>query len=253
MTPYGRGPTKLPAAFKRPWRHYKYLRLIKGLWLAFGLSLVLFCGYVWAVSVNLFELFGQMPSLRLLENPRNDLASEVYSADGVLLGKYFSENRSPVEFNQISPHVIRALLAAEDTRFERHSGIDFKGTLAIPLYLLIGERRGSSTISQQLAKNLYDIRQSENRGPVSGIVVDKTKEWLTAIKIESSYTKREIITMYLNTVYFGSDTYGIKAASRTFFRKEPHQLGPHEEALLVVMLNKPSQYSHVNHPSRSLC
>ncbi len=251
MTPYGRGPTKLPAALKRPWRRNKYLRLIKWLWVTFGLSLALFVGYVWAVSVNLLGLFGQMPSFRLLENPRNDLASEVYAADGVLLGKYFSENRSPVEFNQISPHVIHALLAAEDTRFERHSGVDFKGTLAIPLYLLIGERRGSSTISQQLAKNLYDIRQTENQGPVSGIVVDKTKEWLTAIKIERSYTKREIITMYLNTVYFGSYTYGIKAAARTFFRKEPYRLDPAEAALLVGMLNNPAHYSPVNHPERA--
>lgn len=232
-------------------RNHNYQRGIRWAWLIFGSGLLVFIFYVWSVSTNLFGLFGELPSLRLLENPRNDLASEVYSADGVLLGKYFTENRSPVEFNQISPHLINALLAAEDIRFERHSGIDFKGTFAIPVYLLIGEKRGSSTISQQLAKNLYNIRSKENTGPVSGILIDKTKEWLTAIKIESSYTKQEIITMYLNTVYFGSFTYGIKSAARTFLKKEPYQLEPHDAALLVGMLNNPAHYSPVRHPDRA--
>ncbi len=232
-------------------RSKNYQLIIRRAWLVFCSGLLLFSFYVWSVSTNLFDLFGKMPSLRLLENPRNDLASEVYSADGVLLGKYFTENRSPVDFGEISPHVINALLAAEDIRFERHSGIDFKGTFAIPVYLLIGEKRGSSTISQQLAKNLYNIRSTENTGPISGILIDKTKEWLTAIKIEGSYTKQEIITMYLNTVYFGSFTYGIKSAARSFLKKEPHQLEPYDAALLVGMLNNPAHYSPVRHPERA--
>src|SRR5690606_28409686 len=141
--------------------------------------------------------------------------------DNILIGKYFRENRSPVEFDQISPNVINALVATEDVRFYEHSGIDFKASFAIIYYLLKGDQRGSSTITQQLAKNLYKTRSSESKGllgyvPGISMVIAKIKEWITAIKLESNYTKEEILNMYLNTVDFGSNAYGIKVASQTY-------------------------------------
>src|SRR5690606_12618188 len=137
--------------------------------------------------------------------------------------KYFRENRTPVEYEHISPNMVNALLATEDIRFDKHSGIDMQGTLAIVWYLMKGDKRGSSTISQQLAKNLFDTRSTQYEGKLARknrklkLAIDKTKEWMTAITIEKSYTKKEIITMYLNTVDFGSNAFGLKVASKTFF------------------------------------
>src|SRR4028119_1543789 len=206
----------------------KYSWLIKTLWITFTVSLSLFVFYVFAVSINLFWLFGPLPDLKYLENPRNELASEIYSADGVLLGKYFAEegNRSPVEYEEISPNIINALLATEDARFEKHSGVDFKGTLAIVWSVLSLDPRGSSTITQQLAKNLFNTRGEDYRGTLGKVpglrmLIIKTKEWIMAIQLERNYTKKEIIKMYLNTVPFGSNAHGINVASKTFFNKKP--------------------------------
>lgn len=213
--------------------------------------------YVWAVSANLFGLFGGMPGLDKLFNPKSELASEVYSQDGVLLGKYFRENRSPVAFKELSPNLVRALIATEDIRFEKHSGIDFLGTAAIPFYLVTGKKRGSSTISQQLAKNLFDTRSEAYEGPLTkmpgiGKAIIKTKEWITAIKLERGYTKEEIMTMYLNTVDFGSNAYGIKTGARTYFAKKPADLTVPEAALLVGVLKGQSVYSPILHPQAAL-
>ncbi len=233
-----------------------YRRIIRAVWLVFLAGWVLLFFYVFAVSANLFGLFGPMPDLKSLENPKNELASEVYSTDGVLLGKYFISNRSPIEYEDISPNLINALVATEDVRFERHSGIDFKGTFAIFTSILAMDPRGSSTISQQLAKNLYKTRGAGSEGSLYSnrslkMLIIKTKEWMTAIKIERSYTKREIITMYLNTVDFGSNAYGIKTASSTFFRKKPADLTIPESAVLVGLLKSTTAYNPKRNPERA--
>src|SRR5690606_21756669 len=156
-------------------------------WMIFRIVLISVVVLVIDVLTNLFWLFGEMPGVEDLENPQSDLASEVYSADNILIGKYFRENRSPVEFEQLSPNVINALVATEDVRFYEHSGIDFKASFAIIYYLLKGNQRGSSTITQQLVKNLYKTRSSESKGllgyvPGISMVIAKIKEWITAIK-----------------------------------------------------------------------
>lgn len=234
----------------------RYKKLIKRLWIVSLSALLLFVFFVFAVSENIFWLFGQTPSLKLLENPRSELASEVYSADGVLLGKYFSQNRSPVEYEQISPHVIKALLAAEDIRFYKHAGVDFKATLSLPWYFIKRDRRGGSTLSQQLAKTLFETRGDQYKGllsdvPLLKMLIIKTKEWITAIQLERNYAKEEILTMYLNTVDFGSNAFGIKVASKTFFNKAPADLTIEEAATLVGVLNAPSMYSPKFNPERS--
>jgi penicillin-binding protein 1A len=203
------------------------------------------------------NLFGELPDLKTLENPKSELASEVYSADNVPLGKYFRENRSPVDYEELPQNLIDALIATEDIRFEEHAGIDFKASFAIVYYKLLGHQdRGSSTLSQQLARNLFRTRSDLNNGLLSDIpglrtLIVKSKEWIMAIKLEQSYSKKEILTMYLNTVDFGSNAFGIKVAAKTFFNKAPKDLEVEESALLVGMLKGPSFYSPVNRPERS--
>ncbi len=210
-----------------------------------------------AVSVDLFHLFGGLPGTENLANPRSEIASEVYTEDGVLLGKYFRENRSPARFEDLSPNLIKALFATEDIRFESHSGIDLKGTFAILWYLVRFDRRGSSTLTQQLAKNLFATRSELYQGHLSAVpglrtVIIKTKEWITAVRLERTYTKQEILTMYLNTVHFGSNAFGIKTAARTFFNSSPDKLSLEQSALLVGMLKAPTLYSPVYNPKRAL-
>jgi penicillin-binding protein 1A len=237
-----------------------YRKTIKWIWLSFIAFWLMVIIYIFSVSIDLFGLFGPLPSFKLLDNPRNDLASEVYSSDGVLLGKYFRENRTPVAFEDISPNLIDALIATEDARFEKHSGVDFRslGRVLFKSILLFQEDEGGgSTLTQQLAKNLYKIREEENAGlldhvPVVGKLIIKTKEWITAINLEENYTKKEIITLYLNTVEFGSNAYGIKSAAKTFFKKQPNELTIPESALLVGMLNNPDIFSPIKHPENAI-
>ena len=178
--------------------YYKYIRLA---WQIFSIGVVSIV--LWAVLVgnDFLGLFGGLPDPRDLENPKSEIASELFSADGLLLGKYFRENRSPIEYEKISPLFFKALYATEDIRFEEHSGIDLKGTVSILPTLLMGKRRGASTITQQLAKNLFKTRTDErlegklSNLPLLGKVIAKTKEWILAIHLERSYTKKEIIQM----------------------------------------------------------
>ncbi|GAB2551384.1 penicillin-binding protein 1A [Rufibacter soli] len=235
-----------------------YRKAISALWLLFAGGFVFFLLYIFAVSINFLNLFGDLPDLKTLENPKSELASEVYSEDGKLLGKYFRENRSPVTYEQLPESLVNALIATEDIRFEEHSGIDFKGTLAVPYYKLTGKQdRGSSTLTQQLARNLFRTRDDLNNGLLSDVpglrmLIIKTKEWIMSIKLERSYTKKEILLMYLNTVDFGSNAYGIKVAAKTFFNKNPDQLSLEEAATLVGVLKGPSFYSPVTRPERSM-
>ncbi|HSI91533.1 MAG TPA: biosynthetic peptidoglycan transglycosylase, partial [Adhaeribacter sp.] len=199
----------------------KYLNLVRTLWLAFFTGLGAFAVYLFCVDVNFMYLFGASPSLDKLENPKTELASELYTVDGVLIGKYFRENRSPVKYEKISPMLIKALIATEDVRYYNHPGIDLEAMFGVVSAAARGENRGGSTITQQLAKNLYKIRTENSKGALGYIpgistLINKTKEWITAVKLERNYTKQEILTMYLNTVDFGSNSFGIKVASTTF-------------------------------------
>lgn len=202
------------------------------------------------VAGTAYEWFGDLPSFEDLENPNSSLASEVYSADNVVLGKYYFQNRSNVHYNELSPNLVRALKATEDIRFEEHSGVDLKGLFRVLFKTVIlrqSSSGGGSTITQQLAKNLFP------RENISGlkISVRKIKEWIIAVRLERSYTKNEILAMYLNTVEFGSNTFGIKSAARTFFNKVPADLSINESAVLVGLLKAPTFYSPVRNPKNS--
>ncbi|MEO8794870.1 MAG: transglycosylase domain-containing protein [Daejeonella sp.] len=205
-------------------------------------------GAILIFSIGL-GLFGKLPSFRDLENPKSNLASEVISDDNVVLGTYYIQNRSNVRYDQISPNVINALVATEDIRFYNHSGIDFKRTFTIILYNLSGNKQGASTITQQLALNLFSERA---KNPFKRFI-QKLQEWIIAVKLERNYTKEEIITMYLNTVDFGSyNTFGIKSAARTYFSTTPDKLEPQQAAILVGMLKGPSFYNPLRNPERAL-
>jgi len=248
--PAGRKP---PVA--RPGRFQAFIRTM---WALFWGGLVGLLLYVAAVNYNFLNLFGRMPNLRTLENPKSALASEIYSADGVLLGKYFRENRTPADYRDLPQNLVDALVATEDVRFEQHSGIDFKSIMRAVAGL--GRAGGGSTLSQQVAKVLFRTRPGEasnlNDGKLNGegklgLLITKTKEWLLAIRLERNYTKREIMRMYLNTVDFGSNAYGINTAAKTFFNKKPKELTTPEAATLVGIVNAPSRFSPALHPVRS--
>ncbi|MFC7667805.1 transglycosylase domain-containing protein [Hymenobacter humi] len=226
-------------------------------WVLFGLVVILFLVYPFLVSTNFMFLFGKSPSLADLENPKVERASELYTSDGVLIGKYFRENRSPVPLNKMSPLLIKALIATEDVRYYEHSGIDLAAVLGGFYSSLRGDKRGGSTITQQLAKNLYKIRRQQSRGalgyiPVVSTIVAKTKEWLTAVDLEQRYTKEEILRMYLNTVEYGSSAFGIKVAAKTFFNTSPDSLKPEQAAMLVGVLNNPTAFNPRFHPAAAL-
>jgi len=231
-------------------------KLIKYIWIVFLGGLFGLIGFIWAVSIDLFGLFGGMPMTENLMNPKSELASEVYTEDNVLLGKFYRQNRSPVAYHEISPELIKALYATEDIRFENHSGIDFKGTMAIAWYVIKLDRRGSSTITQQLAKNLFSTRSEAYEGTLSfgpfRTLFVKTKEWITAVKLERAYTKKEILTMYLNTVDFGSNSFGLKTAAKTYFSTTSDKLTMVQSALLVGLLKAPTRYSPIYNPKMSL-
>ncbi|MGI8634361.1 MAG: transglycosylase domain-containing protein, partial [Segetibacter sp.] len=183
-------------------------------------------------------VFGKMPSIQDLENPSASLASEVIADDGTVMGKYYLEDRTNVDFKDISKNVINALVATEDERFYTHSGIDGRGLARAVVHL--GRDGGASTITQQLAFNLFNGNRARN--PVTR-VIQKIKEWIIAVKLERNFTKDEIIAMYLNTVPFSDNVFGIRNASKTFFQKDPDVLNVEESAVLVGMVNGPTIYN----------
>jgi penicillin-binding protein 1A len=202
------------------------------------------------VTATSNNLFGELPTFEDLENPNSALASEVFSADGTLLGKYYFQNRTNVHYRELAPNLINALKATEDIRFEEHSGIDVRGLMRVLFKTVILRQSGSgggSTITQQLAKNLFP------RQKISGyrLVIRKIQEWIIAVRLERNYTKEEILAMYLNTVEFGSNSFGIKAAAQTFFNKLPSQLKTEESATLVGLLKAPTFYSPVRNPENA--
>jgi len=215
----------------------------KFLWKLFFAGII--CFGLLIVAIN-FGLLGYMPSIRELENPSSAVASEVYAIDGSLLGKYYIQNRTPSKYEEISPNVLNALIATEDARFKEHSGID--GVAVLRAVLLLGKKGGGSTLTQQLAKNLFP-RQSQN---IITMPIIKLKEWIMAIKLEKNLTKEEIITLYLNTVPFGDNTYGIRNASITFFGITPDKLSVDQAAVLVGMLKGNTLYNPRRNPENSL-
>jgi penicillin-binding protein 1A len=231
-------------------------KLVIALWFFFITGFTALFIFFYTLSNNTANLYGTLPSLEDLEDPKSEIASVVYSADSVVLGKYFLTNRTNIPFEKMSPIVMNTLMATEDIRFYHHSGVDMKGIISIPFYLLRGKRKGASTITQQLARNLYSSSSEKYDGrlahtPLRTVVV-KFKEWLTAIDIERAYSKNEIITMYLNTVDFGSNAFGIKVAAQTYFGKGQRDLKFEEAAVLVGLLKATNAYNPKLNPEKAL-
>ena len=228
------------------------------IWISLLLFISLPLLYVYSVRINLFGLFGGMPRYTAVENPENDLSSDLISSDGVSLGRYIRYHRSQVHYHELSADLVNTLLLSEDHRFYGHAGMDF---LAFPrvFYGLITftNQGGGSTITQQLAKNLFTLNPElegpmAKLGPGTSRVIQKTKEWIISVQLETNFTKEEIITMYLNTSHFGSNAYGIKVASETYFNKQPAKLNLQESAVLVGLLQNPSLFNPRYRPESSL-
>lgn len=201
--------------------------------------------------------FGGLPKLEALERPDPDLSSELISADGVSLGKYYRKNRTPVTYEELSPELVNTLLVTEDIRFKKHAGIDFRGLMrAVFGQLTFQFKGGGSTITMQLAENLYGT-STVNQGSLYrigflGQIITKLKEWIISVQLERAYTKEEILAMYLNTVEFGSNSFGVKVAAKTFFNKLPSQLNYAEAAVLVGAINAPTRYNPILNPDLAM-
>lgn len=216
---------------------------------------VLFMLFLGAVDHDLFGLFGPSPGFDDMHEAEhyNSEASEIYSADSVMLGRYFSENRSTVKYEELSPILIRTLIDTEDERFYSHWGIDVKGLFSAVKDMTKGKTRGASTITQQLAKNLFVRTKKSDKGALgNNILIQKMKEWIIATKLEIALTKEEILTMYLNTVDFGCNSFGIKTASRTYFGTTPDKLTYEQAATLVGLLKATSAYNPRTNPRNSI-
>lgn len=209
-------------------------------WTLFGLGLL---AVIFLFLLAGWGAFGKMPTFEELENPETNLATEVISADGKTIGKYYSENRTPVKYEDLPDHLVKALVATEDERFYKHAGIDAKGTLRAAVFL--GTRGGASTITQQLSKLLFTEDVSNN--PMARIL-QKMKEWIIATRLERQYTKEEIITMYFNKYDFVYQAVGVRSASKIYFDKEPEDLSIQESAVLVAMLKNAALYNPVRRP-----
>ena len=234
----------------RPW----YIKTIVSI-----ISLVVaFFLYLGAVDINFLWLFGKSPSMSTIKNKRPAEASMIYSADGKLIGKFFSENRTPVTYEEVNPVFWKALIDTEDERFYHHHGIDYTAFVAVAKeYILHRDARGASTITQQLAKNLFRTRSEYSTGLLGNIpgikmLVMKSKEWITAYKLEFFFTKNEILTQYANTVDFGSNAFGIKTACKTYFGCAPKDLTPENAAVLVGMLKATTYYNPLINPENSI-
>ena len=243
------------------WRKARMVRFRGLVWyrkianLAFT-AVWMFLLFLFLVDINFLWLFGKSPGLYSISHPDQSIASEIISADGKVIGKYFTENRMPVEYDEISPKVIETLIATEDERFYDHFGIDFQGVFAAMKDMTQGNARGASTITQQLVKNMYKTRNNYSKGlfgyiPGVKLLIMKTKEWVTAVKIEIFYSKQEILTMYFNTVDFGSNAFGLKTAAKTYFKTTPSKLNYEQSATLVGLLKATTSYNPKVNPKRS--
>jgi penicillin-binding protein 1A len=221
-----------------------YGSYVKKLWMFFLLGLVFLMLFFFGVSKG---LLGKMPTFEEIENPNSELATEIYAVDSAVpIGKYYSKNRSNVTFEELPQSLINALVATEDIRFYEHSGIDMKRSFSAVFYL--GSKGGGSTITQQLAKNLFH----DQPGGWSGRIKQKIKELVMSVMLERTYTKEEILTWYLNTVDFVHNSFGIKSAAKTYFNKSVSDLNQEESAVLIGMLKAPSAYNPVSNYDKSL-
>ncbi|MFO8086997.1 MAG: biosynthetic peptidoglycan transglycosylase, partial [Bacteroidales bacterium] len=236
---------KQNTASKKKSGSQQFKHTLKVLWITFFSGLFIVFLFIFMIAQG---WIGFMPSFEELENPRSNLASEIYSFDGVLMGKYYFENRSNIKYEDLPQNIIDALIATEDIRYYDHAGIDLKGTIAGFVSTIRGKQRGASTITQQLAKNLFPRGQDLS---TPEIILRKLKEWVVAVRLEKSYSKNEILAMYLNTVPFGAQAFGLKSAAKTYFDKNPPELNPEESAMLVGMLRAPTFYSPVRNPERA--
>lgn len=231
--------------FKVPANQKKYARWV---WLILlGPFVFLFL----LVSLIAAGVFGALPTFEELENPNSLLASEVYSSDMKTLGKYFRENRVNIHYKDLSPNIINALKATEDVRFEEHSGVDIRGLMRVLVKTVVLQQGagGGSTITQQLAKNLFPRGESLSK---PGLIIRKIKEWVIAVKLERNYTKHEILAMYLNTVEFGNNAFGIRSACTTYFQKDTKDVSLEEAAMLIGLLQAPSLYNPVRNPQNAI-
>ena len=234
----------------RPW----YIKILSTL----GTLVVAFFLYLIMVDVNFLWLFGKSPSMSDVKNTHPAEASQIYSADGKVIGKFFSENRMPVTYEDVSPAFWNALIDTEDERFRSHHGIDYQAFgAALKDYVMHRDARGASTITQQLAKNLFRVRTQYSTGLLGNIpglkmLIMKSKEWITAYKLEFNFSKNEILTMYANTVDFGSNAFGIKTAARTYFGTTPDKLTAEQAAVLVGLLKATTYYNPRINPKNSL-
>lgn len=238
----------------------RFKKITRILWVFFVLIAVVVPLYIWSVSSNVGDLFGELPSYSQLENPDQNLSSQLFSKDGVVMGSYFRNNRNNVTYDELGDNLVNALIAAEDVRFEQHSGIDLESMFRVAFGVLTFNRKGGgSTVTQQLAKKLFSTRVAtpEEEGKLQGAnkyldeLIYKTKEWILAVRLERSYTKEEIMAMYFNQVEFGSNTYGIQSAALTFFNKKPDELNVEEAAVLVGLQKAVTSYSPVINPENS--
>lgn len=216
--------------------------IIKWLWRGFFAVVIGFPLFICLVSWN---VFGDLPEIEELENPKSNLASEVYSEDGELLGKYFIQNRSNVPHDSISDWMYDALVSTEDVRFRKHHGIDLRALVRAVVFM--GKNGGGSTITQQLAKNLFH----DSPNSKIGRIMQKFKEWIISVRLEKRYTKDEIITMYLNTVEFSGHSFGIKAGAKEFFNKYPSELNAEESSVLVGLLTAITRFNPKRNPKDS--
>ena len=234
----------------RPW----YIKIVSTI----ASLIVFFILYLLAVDCNFLWLFGKSPSMEMIKNKRPAQASEIYSADGQQIGKFFSENRTPVNYEDVNPVFWEALIDTEDERFYSHHGIDYAAFgAALKDYVMHHDARGASTITQQLAKNLFRVRTEYSTGLLGNIpglkmLIMKSKEWITAYKLEYFFTKEEILTQYANTVDFGSNAFGIKTAAKTYFGTTPKMLTVEQAAVLVGMLKATTFYNPRIHPDNAV-
>ena len=234
----------------RPW----YVKTLAGI----ATCIAAFFIYLGMVDTNFLWLFGKSPGFYTIMNPETHEASEIYSDDGVLIGKFFNENRTPVNYEDVAPAFFKALVDTEDERFYSHHGIDFPGLVgAAKDAVMHHDARGASTITQQLAKNMFRVRTDYSTGllgyiPGVRMLIMKSKEWIIATKLELTHSKKEIITMYANTVDFGSNAFGIKTAAKTYFNCTPKELTTDQAAILVGMLKATTYYNPISNPDNAV-
>ncbi len=241
----GKGNVKMKKGTRTFIDKYVTRRTVKWFWI---IVVAPFAAVIFMLLLTSTGIFGRLPSFEELENPKSNIATEIYDEDGEMIGSFYVQNRSFVGYEDLSPYLVAALVSTEDARFYSHSGIDFIALGRVALKTVaMGSRDqgGGSTVTQQLAKNLFprDTVYRSSLGRNLRTVTSKFKEWITAVKLEYNYTKEEIIAMYLNTVLYGSNAYGIKSASHTFFGKSPDEVNAQEAAMLVGMVNAPTRYN----------